>query len=832
MRSRTVVQRPGHDEHTFRPTRILSVELSRELHDLTGLTQYGHAAVLVRYHGAPLGCVLIPCEGNVIESPRLRDAIFGDTEICRRLTVARLQCYFRPDDAVAPSALTWSVVVCTRDRVHHLKRCLDRLTGEQSPQGQIVVVDNDPPSSATRELVAAYPHVRYIVEPRRGLNAARAAGLAAATGDIVIYTDDDVIIDANWIGAMLEPFSHSRVGAVTGLTMPYELETPAQALFEYYGGHSRGYRRQVFDLGSMPAAGAGKVGSGANMAFRKSVAVALHLFEPELDMGTVTLTGGDAHAFYLVIRHGYQIVYTPDALVWHVHRREYEALRNMLGAYSCGGMAHLTRCLVRYRDPEALRVAWWWLTRDHLRPLYRALRRQPDAMPLDLVLAQLAGFVRGPLAYFRAKRIEDARPVGPAHPVPLAEPAPETPAAKTPAAGPVCAVIIPSYNRCHTLQRVLEALRTQTVDMRHVDVVVVLDGSTDASEAMLRDWVERSKLPRLTWLRQEQAGQAAARTRGAQETAAPVLVFLDDDVVPEPDLLAAHLKHHRDGRSVVVLGNARIVRSRPHELYETITWSWWEDLIDERGRAGRPPSYRDFCAGNVSLRRDDFRGVGGFDRDFKGYGGEDYELGYRLIGAGIPFVVEPEASARHHHRSSLQHILRNARHEGRNDVVLGRKHPELKCGLGVGRPWGGAPLSFRVPRFGAIAAWMYANVTRVLAACGFQHSARGMLARVRQHAYWCGVRDALGTWDAVRAYQARQPPPATFTWDLDTRESISIRSIPADTASEIVIRFRTEILGQLRLVPPIFEAVQRVPEEMVRQLGPALNEAMRELPGS
>jgi GT2 family glycosyltransferase len=361
--------------------------------------------------------------------------------------------------------------------------------------------------------------------------------------------------------------------------------------------------------------------------------------------------------------------------------------------------------------------------------------------------------------------------------------------------------------------------------MQHVDVIVVLDGSTDASAAMLSEWVEQGRLPRLRWVAQDRAGQAAARKRGATEAAAPVLLFLDDDVVPERNLVAAHLKHHRAGRPVVVLGDARIVRSRPDDLYQTIAWAWWEDLIDKRRRAGRPASYRDFCAGNVSLSRDAFVRVGGFDPDFRGYGGEDYELGYRLIKAGVPFIVEPEASARHYHRSSLRQILRNARQEGRNDVLLGSKHPELKCGLGVGRHWRGARSIFGMPSLCAFWAWVSTQVTVIFQVCGFQRSARQRLGGLRQYAYWRGVRDALRTWDALQKYQSQQPPPAAFTWDLDDPQSISLQTIPADTASEIVIRLQSRILGTLKLVPPIVDAWHhRVAEEMIRQLGPALKD--------
>jgi GT2 family glycosyltransferase len=411
MRSKTVLKRPSRYDHLFWPTKLISVEFTEEFGDLSDLETYGQVAVLVRYYGTPLGCVLVPCVGGELKYSELRKAILQHKEVSAMLAYAALKRRLQKENPKPIPKLTWSIIVCTRDRANHLKPCLDALTRmHRAEEGEIVIVDNDPPNSATHDLVMRYPQVRYVVQPRRGLNAARSAGAEAASGEILLYTDDDVLIDPNWVNAILEPFAHPRVGAAAGMVMPYELETPAQALFEYYGGHGRGYHHRVFDFNNGgPAANAGKIGSGANMAFRRSLVMELELFEPELDMGTVTLTGGDTHAFYIVLAKGYQVVYTPDALVWHVHRRDYESLKRLLYSYSLGGMAHLTRCWVRYRDSDVWKIVWSWLKEGHLKPLYRSLRRNNNNLPLDLTLTQLAGFFAGPRAYLKAKRIEDAR---------------------------------------------------------------------------------------------------------------------------------------------------------------------------------------------------------------------------------------------------------------------------------------------------------------------------------------------------------------------------------------------------------------------------------------
>src|SRR3954453_20674871 len=125
--------------------------------------------------------------------------------------------------------------------------------------------------------------------------------------------------------------------AVTGLVLPYELETAAQLQFEEYGGVGRGVVRRVYPVdqahGERAVAehgGTGKFGTGANMAFRKSVFEEIGLFDPALDVGTVTNGGGDLDMFFRVVRAGHTLAYEPAALVWHRHRRTYRELREQL----------------------------------------------------------------------------------------------------------------------------------------------------------------------------------------------------------------------------------------------------------------------------------------------------------------------------------------------------------------------------------------------------------------------------------------------------------------------------------------------------------------------
>ena len=107
------------------------------------------------------------------------------------------------------------------------------------------------------------------------------------------------MVDPGWIKALAALFAeHSEVMLVTGLVVPYELETEAQVLFEQYGGFGRGFERKWVRVdrerdGPFKYYATGQFGTGANMAYRRCVFEQIGDFDPALDVGTVTNGGGD-----------------------------------------------------------------------------------------------------------------------------------------------------------------------------------------------------------------------------------------------------------------------------------------------------------------------------------------------------------------------------------------------------------------------------------------------------------------------------------------------------------------------------------------------------------
>ena len=229
-------------------------------------------------------------------------------------------------------------------------------------------------------------------------------------------------------------------------------------------------------------------------------------------------------------------------------------------------------------------------------------------------------------------------------------------------------VVVPTYNRLGRLRHLITALEQQAYPSDAYEVIVISDGSTDGTDAYLEAF--RSTM-RLRWFPQANRGPAAARNAGIQKADGEFIVFIDDDVVPEPQLLGEHARsHHEAGQDVVVLGPLLTP-----EGFEMAPWVRWEQEMLMKGyrallRGDWPASARQFYTGNASLRRTHILAAGGFDEGLRR--AEDVELAYRLANNGLDFVFNIQAAAMHFAERSFRAWLDAAYTYGRNDVIFAR----------------------------------------------------------------------------------------------------------------------------------------------------------------
>ena len=405
--------------------KLISIDLEAPLPTIAAAS-VGEQWVLVRFHRHPLGILHLaprrsytPQELGELAVERcsweLRQHLLADGlhagGIRPALTDLPLNCPRR--GAVSLPHVT--VAVCTRNGANHLSECLDSLAALEYPSHllDLLVVDNASADDATERLIRdRYPRIRCVPEPRPGLDWARNRALMESRAEIVAYTDDDVSVDSAWVEAIVRAFEEEPAAmAVTGLVVADEIDVEPQRLFEKYGGFSRGFKRGYYrvDLASGEAAarrhgGAGHFGTGANMAFRRSLFETIGLFDPALDVGTATNGGGDLEMFFRVLKHGHMLVYEPSAIVRHRHRRAYSQLKTQITNNGIGFYAYLVRSGSAYPDERAafVRLGLWWFWWWNVRRLLASFV-DPAAFPRDLILAELRGCFTGVRRYAQAR---------------------------------------------------------------------------------------------------------------------------------------------------------------------------------------------------------------------------------------------------------------------------------------------------------------------------------------------------------------------------------------------------------------------------------------------
>jgi glycosyltransferase involved in cell wall biosynthesis len=315
-----------------------------------------------------------------------------------------------------------SVVVCTLGEDPRLVQTVASVLGQSHENLELLVVDNQPASGQVATLLAGVedPRLRVVDQPRRGLSAARNAGVAAATGEVIAFTDDDAFADADWLGRLLSPFeTDPSVVCTTGLVLPAELATPAQLWFEEFGAFDKGFERTVWSAGPVPNAvsrlgrrgeggvlfpySAGVYGSGNNMAFRMSWLRSRPLFDEALGAGSPTRGGEDLDAFLAVMLDGKVLVYEPGAVVKHYARSDLAALHRQMYGYGSGMAAVVAKHALRPRRALEIGRRLPAGVRKLLHPQSEKNAGRSGAFPAELARAELRGYAAGPLLYLRGR---------------------------------------------------------------------------------------------------------------------------------------------------------------------------------------------------------------------------------------------------------------------------------------------------------------------------------------------------------------------------------------------------------------------------------------------
>src|SRR6266566_3213619 len=420
------------------PARVLEIELSQPLPIITAFdnetqVRYKRVFCFIRFHTQPFGILQFQFQSEELLPEDYAPSIWHtfNHALLHHLEQDGLspvdgvpveglpnhdlpRCIAERERFLADAPFV-SVIVTTRDRPESLAMCIDALVKLHYPHYEIVIVDNLPTTQATADLVQkTYQHVsnlRYVCEEGQGISCARNRGILEARGEILAFTDDDVIVDTCWLAQCVKAFEQSsEIVCVTGYTLPLELNTPAQLWFENMSSIENGkvknkFVPRLFDrktrykhlyMGAL-------CGHGANMAAKANFLRSVGGFDVALGTGTPAIAGEDLAFFLHVILHNKIVAYEPTAVVRHLHRRDYDKLRQQMYGYGAGFIAYLIHMLLRHP------ILWFdLLTRTPYEIfctlLARKLKhaRKTTNYPGDLVTIKFKGAFYGPIAYIKS----------------------------------------------------------------------------------------------------------------------------------------------------------------------------------------------------------------------------------------------------------------------------------------------------------------------------------------------------------------------------------------------------------------------------------------------
>jgi peptidoglycan/xylan/chitin deacetylase (PgdA/CDA1 family)/GT2 family glycosyltransferase len=308
-------------------------------------------------------------------------------------------------------------------------------------------------------------------------------------------------------------------------------------------------------------------------------------------------------------------------------------------------------------------------------------------------------------------------------------------------------IVIPTFGRCQRLERLLAELELQLAGEMgaDVEVIVVDDGSTDGTPQFLAAYRPTYRFRAVT---QANRGQPSALNHGLRLAQGMICLFLDDDVLPSPGLIAAHRAAQDHAGGAIVIGRLEQRGTRGSDWIARTFADRWQAHQDRLASAEITPSFTDCYSGNLSVPTALAMEAGGFDeslaRSF------DVELALRMTKRGSSIAYAVDAVGQHDDEKDGRALLRDAEREGAASVELARRFPDDVPALRLGSFGEGGPRPYLLRR---TLLWLRVPPA-VLGSLGTLAGRRRRLSWFRfvhAFAYWTGVRRSVdrATWSAL-----------------------------------------------------------------------------------
>lgn len=310
-------------------------------------------------------------------------------------------------------ALDCSIVVCTYNRAASLGDTLRALRALEVPPAvswEVVVVDNnskDDTRAVVEDATKGFPRLRYFFQPLQGLSHARNMGIDAARGDLLLFTDDDVLPEPDWLVRIVDGMRAHQADAGGGYIAPiFEVPPPVWLTERFYGFLAvRSERTDDYRIES-----ASQAPFGANMAVKRAVFDRVGLFDVTRGRsGKVLASGEDGELFERILAAGLSAWFIGNARVHHkveafrltkryLRRWRYQSSRNIALSRGLAGKRRVCG-IPLFVFPQTLRAAWRVVT-GHL-------GAAPDeAFNREMVLCHFIGLIEG--LHQRSRRADGA----------------------------------------------------------------------------------------------------------------------------------------------------------------------------------------------------------------------------------------------------------------------------------------------------------------------------------------------------------------------------------------------------------------------------------------
>jgi GT2 family glycosyltransferase len=286
------------------------------------------------------------------------------------------------------------VVVCTRGRAELLDLAVSSILRSDHTDFDLWVIDQSD-DAETRDAVLRHgsgnPRIHYHGTRTRGLDMARNEGVRLTSAPHILFTDDDCLVEPSWLGTMLRELDSAATWAVFGRVVPSEdprVRLPSAEIQKVSPGTPmamkdspiyRVYEGSRLDLG---------FGHGANMGFRRDRLLEVGGFDPLLGTGSPLRSFPERDLGYRMLKRGARIVYTPDAIVHHMHWRSWEQTRRTYRDYAIGAGATAGK-YVRCGDPAGFYILAEWLVDQGLRQIASGVLKWRSRQKIEVGLLQL-----------------------------------------------------------------------------------------------------------------------------------------------------------------------------------------------------------------------------------------------------------------------------------------------------------------------------------------------------------------------------------------------------------------------------------------------------------